>query len=240
MVSARTLLFASLCMSAQNTFALGSGDLAFTALNADEDGWSIVALTDLAAHSKIHFTDSSWDGAAFTSAEGFHTWDTGASGIAAGSVIRFSRIDQASRAVSIGSLTSSGNAALSSTAETLYAYVGSGPSAPASFLAAISTEPGAAATVAITAAGLRAGVDALILPASTDYSEYTGARSGEANYSDYRMTINDAGNWTGFIDGNHAETTPRLVAFSVSAVPEASGGWMMLAGLAVVAARRRR
>ncbi|MFX6601400.1 hypothetical protein ABTG86_19985, partial [Acinetobacter baumannii] len=88
---------------------LGAGDIAFTAFNADEDGWAIVALTDLAANSTIYFTDSTWDGATFTSAEGFHTWQTGAGIIAAGTVIRFSDIDQAGRAASTGSLSGTGN-----------------------------------------------------------------------------------------------------------------------------------
>ena len=240
MFSARTLLVASLCLSAQQTFALGVGDIAFTALNTDEDGWAIVALTDLGADSTIYFTDSNWNGSTFSSAEGFHTWNTGTTGIAAGSVIRFSQIDQASRAISVGSLTSSGNRALSSTADTVYAYLGTAANAPVTFITAVSTEANTAATTALATAGLQNGVNAIILPASTDYSEYTGPRSGESDFTAYRSQINTASNWTGFTDGDHAATPPNLAAFSVSVVPEMSGGWMMLAGLALVAARRRR
>ena len=40
------------------------------------------------------FRSSNWNGSAFTSAEGFHTWDTGTGVIAAGTVVRFSQIDQ--------------------------------------------------------------------------------------------------------------------------------------------------
>lgn len=240
MLSARTLLFASLCLSAQNTYALGAGDIAFTALNADEDGWAIVALTVLDADSTLYFSDSNWDGAAFSSAEGFHTWNTGSSAIGAGTVIRFSQIDQAARSVSAGSLTSSGSRALSSTAETVYAYLGTAASSPLTFLAAISTETNAAAIAALAAAGLQSGLNAVVLPASTDYAEYIGPRGGEADFAAYRPLISNAANWSGFVDGDHAAVQPGLAAFSVSAVPEVSGGWMMLAGLALVAARLRR
>ena len=227
MLSARKLLAVSLCLSAQHTFALSTGDIAFTALNTDEDGWAIVTLADLAADSTIYFTDSNWGGAA---------------SIAAGSVIRFSQIDQASRAVSVGALSSSGSRALSSTAETVYAYLGTAANSPTTFLAAVSSEAGAAATNALSAAGLQAGVDAIILPASTDFADYTGPRSGEADFAAYRLLVNAASNWTGFTDGDHADAQPALAAFSVavSPVPEVSGGWMMFAGLALVAARLRR
>lgn len=240
MFSARMLCIASLCLSAQGAQALGAGDIAFTAFNADEDGWAIVALTDLAANSTIYFTDSNWDGAAFTSSEGFHTWQTGAGVIAAGTVIRFSDIDQAGRAVSAGSLSSTGNAALSSTADTLYAYVGSGTSAPTTFLAAVSSESAAAAATALGAAGLTAGVNAIALPASTDYASYTGSRSGATDFAAYRIPVNDVANWTAFTDGVHADAVPDTTPFAVSAVPEASTALMMMAGLGVLGLFRRR
>ncbi len=240
MFSARKLLFASLCLSAPNVFALGAGDIAFTAFNADEDGWAIVALTDLDAHSTLYFSDSNWNGSAFTSAEGFHTWDTGTGVIAAGTVVRFSQIDQVGHSVSVGSLTSTGSRALSSTAETLYAYQGAGASLPATFLAAVSSESASAAATAIAAAGLLGGLNALVLPASTDYSEYTGVRSGMANFASYRPLINNAANWSGFTDGDHAAAQPDLAAFMPSPVPEASSGLMLLAGLALIASLRKR
>ncbi|OYW28853.1 MAG: hypothetical protein B7Z51_07755, partial [Methyloversatilis sp. 12-65-5] len=119
---------------------------------------------------------------------------------------------------------------------------GTAASSPTTFLAAVSSEASAAATNALTAAGLQAGVNAVILPASTDFAEYTGPRSGEADFTAYRLLVNVASNWTGFTDGGHAGAQPNLAAFSVavSPVPEVSGGWMMLAGLALVAARLRR
>ncbi|MBP6095243.1 MAG: hypothetical protein KBF58_04995 [Methyloversatilis sp.] len=240
MLSARTILVASLCLSSAPAFAVTMGDIAFTSFNADEDGWSIVALTELTSHGTLYFTDSNWDGDAFATNEGFYAWDTGADAIVAGTVIRFSQIDKSNRSVSIGALNMLRNAALSGTSETLYAYLGETADRPTVFLAAVTTEAPVPATAALTSAGLTAGVNAVSLPESTDYSEYKGARNGHSGYSSYGMLINDPANWSGFTDGSHADAQPAMAAFSVSAVPEASAGWMMLAGLALVAARRRR
>jgi len=240
MFSARIVCIASLCLAAPGAHALGAGDIAFTAFNADEDGWAIVALTDLAAGSTVYFSDSNWNGSGFGSAEGMHTWTTGASIIAAGTVIRFSDIDQSARSVSIGSLSTSGNAGLSSSGDTLFAYVGSSASAPQTFLAAVSSESASAAATALANAGLSSGVNALILPASTDYAYYAGPRSGQASMAGYRSALNDAANWSAAIDGNHADAIPDTTAFSVvSTVPEASSAWMLLAGLSVLGLRRR-
>lgn len=240
MSSARMLCIASLCLAAPGAHALMAGDIAFSAFNADEDGWAIVALTDLAAGSTIYFSDSNWNGSGFGSAEGMHTWNTGASIIAAGTVIRFSDIDQAARSVSIGSLSTSGNAGLSSSGDTLFAYVGSSVSAPQTFLAAVSSESASAAATALANAGLSAGINALVLPASTDYAYYSGPRSGQASMSGYRSALNNAANWSTAIDGNHADAIPDTTVFSVvSTVPEASSAWMLLAGLSVLGLRRR-
>jgi hypothetical protein len=240
MLSARTLMVASFCLSSASAFAVTRGDIAFTSFNADEDGWSIVVLTELTSHSTLYFTDSNWDGNTFATSEGFYEWDTGADSILAGTVIRFSQIDKSNRSVSIGVLNMLRNAALSGTSETLYAYLGEAADRPTAFLAAVTTEASASAAAALTSAGLAAGINAVSLPESTDYSTYNGARSGRSAYSSYGTLINDAANWSGFIDGSHADTQPVLTAFTVSAVPEASIGWMMLAGLALVAARRQR
>lgn len=240
MSSARMLCIASLCLAAPGAHALMAGDIAFSAFNADEDGWAIVALTDLAAGSTIHFSDSNWNGSGFGSAEGMHTWNTGASLIAAGTVIRFSDIDQAARSVSIGSLSTSGNAGLSSSGDTLFAYVGSSVSAPQTFLAAVSSESASAAATALANAGLSAGVNALALPAGTDYAYYAGPRSGQASMAGYRSALNDGANWSAAIDGSHGDAIPDATAFSVvSTVPEASSAWMLLAGLSVLGLRRR-
>lgn len=240
MTSARLLCLASLCLAAPGANALVAGDIAFTSFNADEDGWSIVALTELAADSVVRFTDSNWDGSAFASAEGFHLWNTGSESIAAGTVVRFTGIDGAGRAASIGNLSGSGSAALSSTGDTVYAYVGDSAAAPTSFIAAVSSETASSAAAAIAAAGLTAGSTAVVLPASTDYASFTGLRSGAGTFAAYRTAINDAANWTAFTDGVHADAVPDLTPFNISAVPEVSSLWMMLCGLGALGLSRRR
>ncbi|WP_018411847.1 hypothetical protein [Methyloversatilis thermotolerans] len=241
MSSRKLLCLASLSLSIHAAFAAPSaGDIAFTAYNTDEDGWSIVVLSDLAADSTLYFTDSNWDGATFTSAEGVHRWNSGASVIAAGTVVRFSAIDQAARAVSIGSLSSSGNAALSSSGDTLLAFVGASAASPDAFLAGVSSESAANAAAALAAAGLGAGAQALALPSGTDYAFYSGPRSGLPSMTDYLGLLGDKTNWTVYTDGNHADAVPDTSAFSVSAVPEVDRSSLLLAGLGVIAAAALR
>ena len=38
--------------------ALTTGDLAFTAFNADEDGFAMVALANVATNTKVYFSDN--------------------------------------------------------------------------------------------------------------------------------------------------------------------------------------
>jgi len=237
----RRIALAAALAATGSAHALTTGDLAFTSFNADEDGWSMVTFVDIAANTTLWFTDNeAVSSSAFNTGESAHVWNSGAGVIAAGTVIRFSDIDQAGRAVSMGSLSSTGNAALSSTADTLYAYVGSGASTPTTFLAAVSSEAAVAAATALGAAGLTAGVNAIALPASTDYASYSGTRSGAADHASYRALVNDAANWTAFTDGAHADAVPDTTAFAVSAVPEASTALMMMAGIGVLGLFRRR
>ena len=61
----RSILALATAVVAFNAHAVSSGDLAFTAFNADEDGWSLVTFVDLAANSQFYFTDN--DGTALPS-----------------------------------------------------------------------------------------------------------------------------------------------------------------------------
>ena len=68
--------------------ALSTGDIAFTGFLADgDDGFSIVALTDIAAGEEIFFRDDEWDGSAFGTGEGEFLWTTPA--VSVGSVVTF-------------------------------------------------------------------------------------------------------------------------------------------------------
>lgn len=226
--------------------ALGPGSLAFTSFNADEDGFSLVTFADIAANTTIYFQDNEWNGlavgagGAFNAGEGLHTWNTGASLITAGTVIRFSAVDQATRSASVGTLTSSGDTGLNATAETIYAYVGTSLSDPTTFLAAVSTG-GFSTNGTLDNTGLQAGVNAVSLTASTDYAQYVGMRSGEASFAGYLPKVNDPTNWNILVGGDQAGMIPDTSAFTITPVPEPETYALMLAGLGLVgwAARRR-
>ncbi len=237
----RSLLAAAAAVCSTCTYALDSGDLAFTAFNADEDGWAVVALTDLAAGTTIHFTERGWDGNSgrFLGREASYTWLLDGGDVAAGSVVRFAAVNSASRSASSGSLSASGTANLSASGESLFAYLGATPDAPDGFLAALSTEGFSGGQLFAT--GLAPGSGAIALPDGADYAEYTGPRSGAASFADYGGLINDAANWLAETSGDFSSRAPQLGVFEVAAapVPEPSSYAVLLAGLTCLVATAR-
>lgn len=207
-------------LTAEANASLTTGDLAFTAFNADEDGWALTTFKDIDANTTIYFSDNTWNGSSFNPTESFHTWNTGLSSIAAGSVVRFSQIDQDSRSVSIGSLLGSGNNfGMSATSETIYAYLGTSTNAPTTFLTAISSE---SSSTSLTNAGLTEGVNAVKITNSTDFAQYIGDRSSQASFPAYQTLINNAAaNWTIQVGGEQALQVPNTTSFSTVPVPAA-------------------
>ncbi len=230
--------------------ALTAGDLAFTAFNADEDGFALVTFVDLAAGSKLYFADNEWSGTAFNTGESYLSWASGAGTIAAGTVIRFTQTDKVTLGASVGTLSreavsGSANYGIANSNEVLYVYTGSSATSPTAFVAAI-TNGSFTADGSIANTGLVEGLSAIRLntnaPGATpDYAEYTGPRTGQPSFAGYKALVGDVSNWTvDTSNGSYAATVPVTTAFTVTAVPEPGTWALLLAGAAAVGAAARR
>lgn len=247
-----TLIAAAAGSLLSTAHALGTGDIAFTAFNADEDGLAFVTFVDLAPNTKIYFTDNEWNGSVFNTGESYNQWVSGNSTIAAGTVIRFSAYDKNTLSANKGSLsrlsvTNSGNWGIANSNETIYAYMGSSATAkPDSFLAAI-TNGSFAADGSLTNTGLSEGssnairLNQLQPTKSPDFGEYTGPRSGKQNFAEYKTEIAKLSNWTiDTVDGSYANAVPNTSVFAVTPVPEPETYALMLAGLMAIGMVSRR
>jgi hypothetical protein len=240
-----TLLAALLFTTVSVNAALKPGDIAFTAFNADEDGFAIVALRELAPYTTLHFSDNEWTGGApgagtFTTGENTFAWISGTLPLAAGSVVRFSAIDQAARAASVGAfgLVQSGTPGFSASGDTIFAFSADTAGAPTQFVAALSSEGFAGSSLAGT--GLVAGVSAVAIGTGADFGEYKGVRSGLRSFGDYAGLINDASHWGSFASGDFAATVPNLTRFEIAPVPEPETYALLMTGLGLIGLRLKQ
>jgi hypothetical protein len=242
------VVMAVLAASAAPALAAGTtlraGDLMFSAFNADEDGWSLVALVDLAPGIELYFSDNAWDGKAFTSGEGFLRWTSGDSAIAAGTWLRFMNIDSASRlAASNGRLErlnipGSTLPNLSQSAETLYAYQGSDALTPQRFVAAIGNGDFAAEVGGLGGTGLTAGRTALALPSGSDWAEYAGPRAPRVAGGEAQSRLGSVGLWQSTVDGDLGARMPNALPLDVTPIPEPWAPLTALLGLVLLAVHR--
>jgi PEP-CTERM motif len=226
-----------LLAGAASANVLATGDIAFTAFNSDEDGFALVTLIDLAPNTQIYFSDNEViSGGSFNTGEGALSWSSGATTIAAGTVIRFLDVEASSRSASFGSFTGSqGSFNMSGDADAVYAYLGSGFNAPTSFLTAISSD----AAVNLSFAGLASGSNAVQITASAEFAQYTGTRGAPVtSFAGFKPLVFDSANWAVQTTGNFASNVPDTTIFAP--VPEPSTVAMLLAGLVTVGAVARR
>jgi hypothetical protein len=242
----RSAVAAVLALAAAAAQAQSAGQLMFTSLNSAEDGWSMVALTDLAPNTTVWFTDNEWSGSGFNTGESYHRWNTGAGTIAAGTVVRFTAIDNATTlSASIGTLarqavSGSTNYGISQSADTVYAYLGSSATAPTTFLSAISSGGLSATNGLLTNTGLAVGASAIEFAGSVGFAQYAGARNTLTEFSQYAPLVANAANWTNTTATGFGALTPDTTAFTVQPIPEPSELAFMLAGLGLAGAVARR
>lgn len=184
---------------------LVTGDIAFTAFNADgNDDFAIVALADIPANSTIYFTDEESNGAgAFVgTGEGFLNWNTGGALIPAGTVVVFTDVGLTSRSATFGTVViEAGGGAfnLAAGGDVIFAYTGTDPFTPTTFIAGIQNEPNNFGNLANT--GLVEGTTFVTFNdpsgnANPDGGAYNGPRSGLGSFAAYRAATMDYTNWS--------------------------------------------
>jgi hypothetical protein len=240
-----SVVAALLLASGFSQAALQPGDIAFTSFNADEDGFAIVALREIAPFTAVYFSENEWSGGApgsgaFNTGEATYAWVSGAAAIPAGGLVRFSAIDKAGRAASIGAFGQvlTGTSGFAASGDTLFAYRGDTATQPTALLAAISSDSFSGSTLA--GSGLTAGVNAVGVGAGADYAEYIGARSGLASFGAYAGLLNDAGQWSSHATGEFATLVPNLTAFAVAPVPEPETYALLATGLGLIGLRLKQ
>ncbi|WP_372756562.1 choice-of-anchor I family protein [Mariniflexile sp.] len=188
----KLLLILSIIFINQLNAQLNTGDMAFIAFNADgDDDFAMVTFVDIPANTTIYFTDSEWNGTAFGTDENDFYWNSGANIITAGTVITFYTIS-ATPVVSVGTITGIPGG-ISSSSEAIFAFLGTGPRIPTTFIAAVANAANAFGTLSGT--GLTNGSTAITYsPDGADIAHYNGTRTG-LTANGYLVQLNNMSNY---------------------------------------------
>jgi hypothetical protein len=256
--------------SAQAT-SLSNGDFAFTGINGNTTlgGWSFVTFTDIAAGTRIFFTDTNVlqttvaAGVFSSSAETFWSW-TASADVAAGTSVAllgtgvsgaYTAKSGAAGGSANGSVTNhnAGASNISSSGDILYAfqaasYATNYQAADITFLGAASnrTTPYATSDNPFAATGL-SGIQVreyrINNSTATRYSQFSAQVSTNdtpfSSMAELKAALADNANWTTVSASNTIPVVSDVLAVT-AAVPEPQSYALLLAGLAVVGAVTRR
>ncbi len=207
-------------------WSLSTGDIAFTAFNADgDDDFAIVALADIPANTTIYYSDNepNSDGTGFEStSEGILKWETGSSTISAGTIVVFTDVDNDDNTnfgASIGTLTDASFDAgfnLNATGDAIYSIEGSDDGSTltiSAWLAGIQNGSGNEGSN-FSQTGLTAGTTFIDFysSGSPDGGYYSGDRQGQSSFSGYLTHLGDATKWT-----TETSTGENILPISTSA-----------------------
>lgn len=191
-ISTLTLLVIILLVnqSQKKEIALKTGDISFISLKStNNSGFSIITFVNLPPKTKIHFTDSEWNGNHFGSDENDILWKTGKNAIQAGSIINFTNLDS-NPSVTYGVLF--GSMKISKKNDAIFAYLGY-EKMPIKFLAAVANDELGYGTLINT--NLVDGKTAITYPKDISYSnnyqnvnEYISALNNMCNYT-YKESV---------------------------------------------------
>ena len=221
-----TLLF-TLLITSVGFAQLSTGDIAFTAFNADgDDDFAIVALADIPANTTIYFTDNEPATATtLTTGEGKVVWASGASIISAGTIIVFTDTDSSgnpSFGASLGTLTNGVDTGmnLAGGGDALYAYHGTDEDTVTTWLAGIQNEANNEGVGFITT-GLTIGTTFInyFASGSPDGGFYSGDRASESLFADYLTLLGNNANWTTNTGDGEALLPISTTAFTISGSP---------------------
>ena len=190
-------------------WGLSTGDIAFTAFNADgDDDFAIVALADIPANTTIYFSDNepNSDGTGFLDYnEGQLKWATGGSTISQGTIIVFTDTDNDGNdgfGASTGTLSDpfGRDPNLSGTGDALYAVEGTDNGSAitvSAWLAGIQNEAGNGGSN-FDQTGLTAGTTFINFysSGSPDGGYYSGDRQGKKSHAHYLNFLGNNSKWT--------------------------------------------